>query len=48
MMPSVCETAGGDNDPLDFVELGSKQWRTGSILAVKILGVLAMVDDGKC
>jgi hypothetical protein len=39
--------AKGDNDPLDAIEIGSKQWRTGSIVRVKILGVLAMIDSGE-
>lgn len=39
--------AGGDNDPLDVIELGTRQWRTGSIVRVKLLGVLAMIDEGE-
>jgi len=34
----------GDNDPIDVLELGSRQRPLGSITAVKILGVLAMID----
>jgi inorganic pyrophosphatase len=37
----------GDNDPVDVVEIGSKALATGSVTAVKILGVLAMIDDGE-
>lgn len=37
----------GDNDPLDVLEIGAKQIRTGEIVAVKILGVLALIDDGE-
>jgi inorganic pyrophosphatase len=37
----------GDNDPIDVVEIGTKQWRTGSIVQVKILGVLALIDDNE-
>ncbi|CAI5716644.1 unnamed protein product [Peronospora destructor] len=37
----------GDNDPIDVVEIGIKQWRTGSIVQVKILGVLALIDDNE-
>ncbi len=37
----------GDNDPLDAVEFGYRQLRTGSVSAVKVLGVLAMIDDGE-
>ena len=37
----------GDNDPLDVIEIGLKQREVGSITAVKVLGVLAMIDDGE-
>ncbi len=38
---------GGDNDPIDVVDIGTKQWTTGSIVRVKLLGVLAMIDAGE-
>lgn len=43
----VSEDTGcpGDNDPVDVIELGSRQRPVGSITAVKILGVIAMIDD---
>jgi inorganic pyrophosphatase len=37
----------GDNDPIDVVEIGSKALATGEIAPVKVLGVLAMIDDGE-
>ena len=37
----------GDNDPIDVLDIGAKQLRTGEIVAVKILGVLALIDDGE-
>lgn len=37
----------GDNDPLDVVEVGVVQMRTGEVAAVKVLGVLGMIDDGE-
>jgi inorganic pyrophosphatase len=37
----------GDNDPVDVVEIGSKTLASGSINKVKVLGVLAMIDDGE-
>jgi len=37
----------GDNDPLDVVEIGSKPLEFGTIAKVKVLGVLAMIDDGE-
>ena len=38
---------GGDRDPLDVVELGARQLCTGAVVPVKVLGVLAMVDEGE-
>lgn len=37
----------GDNDPLDCVEIGTTQVACGSVVAVRILGVLAMIDEGE-
>lgn len=37
----------GDNDPLDVVEIGSAALPMGSVVAVKPLGVLAMIDEGE-
>ena len=37
----------GDNDPIDVVEIGSKAIDSGSVVPVKVLGVLAMIDDGE-
>ncbi|QLQ81822.1 hypothetical protein HG537_0G00760 [Torulaspora globosa] len=37
----------GDNDPLDCCEIGSKILTTGTIQRVKILGSLALIDDGE-
>eukprot|EP00932_Pfiesteria_piscicida_P009691 SRR837773.20461.p3 GENE.SRR837773.20461~~SRR837773.20461.p3 ORF type:complete len:208 (-),score=103.09 SRR837773.20461:195-740(-) len=38
---------GGDNDPVDVVEIGSSVLAQGSVEAVKVLGALAMIDDGE-
>ena len=38
---------GGDNDPVDVCEIGGRVARRGEVLEVKVLGVLAMVDDGE-
>ena len=35
----------GDNDPLDAIEIGNKQWSTGSIVCVKVLGIIALIDS---
>jgi len=37
----------GDNDPLDIVEIGSAVLPQGTVEPVKVLGVLAMIDDGE-
>lgn len=39
--------AKGDNDPLDVVEIGSQPLASGSVHKIKVLGVLAMIDDGE-
>jgi len=38
----------GDNDPLDALEVGIRQMKSGEIAPSKVLGVLALVDDGEC
>lgn len=37
----------GDNDPLDVCEIGLRIVATGDVRQVKVLGVLAMIDEGK-
>ncbi|CAI4048849.1 inorganic diphosphatase PPA2 SKDI_13G3960 [Saccharomyces kudriavzevii IFO 1802] len=37
----------GDNDPLDCCEIGSDVLKMGSIKKVKVLGSLALIDDGE-
>lgn len=37
----------GDNDPVDVVEIGAAARATGAVVAVKALGVYAMIDDGE-
>ena len=37
----------GDNDPLDIVDLSALSVPCGSIIEVKLLGVLAMIDEGE-
>ena len=39
--------AGGDNDPLDVVEIGSATIGMGDVVGVKPLGALSMIDDGE-
>ena len=38
---------GGDNDPLDVIEIGSSPLPRGAITPVKVLGSLGMIDDGE-
>lgn len=39
--------AKGDNDPIDVCEIGSRILERGSVVPVKILGILAMIDEGE-
>jgi len=37
----------GDNDPIDVCEIGERVCNRGDIIQVKVLGVLAMIDEGE-
>ncbi|XP_040332943.1 inorganic pyrophosphatase 2, mitochondrial isoform X1 [Herpailurus yagouaroundi] len=37
----------GDNDPIDVCEIGSKVLSCGEVIRVKILGILALIDQGE-
>lgn len=37
----------GDNDPIDVCEIGNKVLSRGDVVKVKVLGVLAMIDEGE-
>lgn len=37
----------GDNDPIDFVEIGKKMIPCGEIVVVKIVGIIALIDQGE-
>ena len=39
--------AKGDSDPIDVCDIGSIIHPTGSIIQVKVLGVLALIDEGE-
>ncbi|TMW58296.1 hypothetical protein Poli38472_011884 [Pythium oligandrum] len=47
--PSVKDSKGdgGDNDPLDVIEIGNDQLPMGSVNPVKVLGSLELVDQGE-
>lgn len=38
----------GDNDPLDAVEIGLRRKEVGEVYEAKVLGCLALIDDGEC
>ena len=38
---------GGDNDPIDVLQLNDKPCTIGQIYKVRVLGTLAMVDGGE-
>jgi len=38
---------GGDNDPLDIVEVSQEAIAMGETVSVKVLGVLALLDEGE-
>uniref|UniRef100_A0A671SJB4 inorganic diphosphatase n=1 Tax=Sinocyclocheilus anshuiensis TaxID=1608454 RepID=A0A671SJB4_9TELE len=37
----------GDNDPIDVCDIGSKICSRGEVLRVKVLGTLALIDEGE-
>lgn len=39
--------AKGDNDPIDVIEIGSKIHPRGSVVQVKIVGAVALIDEGE-
>ena len=42
--PTGCN---GDNDPLDVCEIGSQIHARGSVIQVKVLGCVGLIDDGE-
>ena len=38
---------GGDNDPLDVMEIGSTPFQMGSVTPCKIIGSLLLIDEGE-
>ncbi|NP_001187633.1 inorganic pyrophosphatase [Ictalurus punctatus] len=43
-----CDTeCCGDNDPIDVCKIGSRVCTRGEVIKVKVLGVLAMIDEGE-
>lgn len=46
-MDELCQ-AKGDNDPIDIIEIGSRSKKIGEVYKAKVLGCLALLDDGEC
>ena len=44
--PMSC-LATGDGDPLDVVEISQLPCQVGDVYAVRVLGVLGMIDEGE-
>ncbi|XP_043576350.1 inorganic pyrophosphatase-like isoform X2 [Chiloscyllium plagiosum] len=42
-----CTDCGGDNDPIDVCDIGSRVCSCGDVIQVKVLGALALVDEGE-
>ena len=36
----------GDNDPLDVCEIGCRIHKRGEVIQVKVLGTVALIDEG--
>ena len=39
--------AGGDNDPIDVLQINDKPCKLGEVMPVRVLGTLALVDGGE-
>jgi len=37
----------GDNDPLDVCEIGYRVHKRGAVIQVKVLGIMALIDEGE-
>lgn len=37
----------GDNDPIDVCEIGRRVAKRGEVLEVKVLGAIALLDEGE-
>ena len=44
---SASSGLGGDNDPLDIMEIGSTQLAMGSIVPCRVIGSLELLDEGE-
>lgn len=38
---------GGDNDPIDVLQINDTPCETGDVMSVRVLGTLALVDGGE-
>lgn len=46
-LPDHSTNLKGDNDPIDAVEIGTAVIPSGSVKQVKVLGVIALIDEGE-
>merc|ERR1711928_291669 len=37
----------GDNDPIDVCEIGQRVAKRGDVISVKVLGTIALIDEGE-
>ncbi|XP_041042516.1 inorganic pyrophosphatase-like isoform X3 [Carcharodon carcharias] len=42
-----CTDFAGDNDPVDICDIGSRVCSCGEVIQVKVLGALALIDEGE-
>jgi inorganic pyrophosphatase len=40
-------TVGGDNDPLDVVDVGAGDFKVGDVVKVRVIGALCLIDQGE-
>jgi inorganic pyrophosphatase len=46
-IPDAETNLGGDNDPIDVLQVNAKPCKIGDIQRVKVLGAFALIDDGE-
>jgi len=45
--PDTHTKLGGDNDPIDVLQINAEPCKTGDIQRVRVLGAFALIDDGE-
>ncbi|EFJ51136.1 hypothetical protein VOLCADRAFT_48402, partial [Volvox carteri f. nagariensis] len=46
-LPDALTGLPSDNDPLDFLEIGSEPIPVGGVVCVRVLGALALIDQNE-